>query len=227
MRLITSPSSSSSPPSRRPRRARTNRESRANRAKKRATTTRSRKSDREIAVAFSRSGDTWACACVHTRTLYGLAECPRKGAESVVLLPARRLTKRFLCFYTFLGHSARMYSVRKRAKSDFYMTLPTTKIALGDARARQKTRETNQTTRQLFRFFRRSRLGVARPVIHVVFDDALYCSIHASITRWCRLGALCWRYAYARMVHVCAHYMQDARPSRVHAGIDKRLVCGV
>ena len=43
------------PRRRRPRRARTNRESRANRAKKRATTTRSRKSDREIAVAFSRS----------------------------------------------------------------------------------------------------------------------------------------------------------------------------
>ena len=54
----------------------------------------------------------------------------------MVLSTARRLTKRFLCFYTFLGHSARMYSVRKRAKSDFYMTLPTTKIARGDGRAR-------------------------------------------------------------------------------------------
>ena len=56
-----------------------------------------------------------------------------------------------------------MYSVRKSAKRDFYMTLPTTKIALGDGRARQKTRETNQTTRQLLRFFCRSGLGVARP----------------------------------------------------------------
>ena len=48
-------------------------------------------------------------------------------------------------------------------RQEISITLPTTKIALGDGRARQKTRETNQTTRQLPRFFCRSGLGVARP----------------------------------------------------------------
>ena len=48
-------------------------------------------------------------------------------------------------------------------RKEISITLPTTKIALGDGRARQKTRETNQTTRQLLRFFCRSGLGVARP----------------------------------------------------------------
>ena len=58
-----------------------------------------------------------------------------------------------------------------KVRPEISMTLPTTKIALGDGRARQKTRDTKQTTRQLLRVFCRSGLGVARPD-----DGALTCT---------------------------------------------------
>ena len=50
-----------------------------------------------------------------------------------------------------------------KVRNEICITLPTTKIALDDGRARQKTRKTNETTRQLLRFFCRSGLEVALP----------------------------------------------------------------
>jgi len=48
-------------------------------------------------------------------------------------------------------------------RKEISITRSTTKIALGDGRARQKTRETNERMCQLLRFFCRSGLEVARP----------------------------------------------------------------
>ena len=49
-----------------------------------------------------------------------------------------------------------------KVRKEICINLPTTKIALDDGCARQKTRETNETTRQLLRFFCRSGFGRAR-----------------------------------------------------------------
>ena len=87
-------------------------------------------------------------------------------------------------------------------RKEISITLPTTKIALGDGRARQKTRETNQTTRQLLRFFCRSGLGVVRHD-----DGALtFTRFYAQTVLW--HGHFCLKYARAR---------SDARDTRARA----------
>jgi hypothetical protein len=87
-------------------------------------------------------------------------------------------------------------------RNDIYITLPTTKIALGDGCARQKTRETNEITRQLLCFFCRSELEVAHP------DD----------------GALAFTMLYAQTLlwhgHFCSKYPRahnDARDALARA----------
>ena len=77
-------------------------------------------------------------------------------------------------------------------RKEICINLPTTKIALDDGCARQKTRKTNETTRQLLRFFCRSGLEVARPD-----DGALaFTRFYVQTVRW--HGHLCLKYARAR-----------------------------
>ena len=77
-------------------------------------------------------------------------------------------------------------------RNEICINLPTTKIALDDGRARQKTRKTSETTRQLLRFFCRSGLEVARPD-----DGALaFTMLYAQTVRW--HGHFCLKYARAR-----------------------------
>ena len=77
-------------------------------------------------------------------------------------------------------------------RKEISITRSTTKIALGDGRARQKTRETNERMCQLLRFFCRSGLEVARPD-----DGALaFTSFHVQTVRW--HGHFCSKYARAR-----------------------------
>ena len=77
-------------------------------------------------------------------------------------------------------------------RNEICINLPTTKIALDDGCARQKTRKTNETTRQLLRFLWRSGLEVARP------DDGVlaFTRFYVQTVRW--HGHLCLKYARAR-----------------------------
>ena len=62
-----------------------------------------------------------------------------------------RLEKRVLKFYQLgiiFSDIRRHFIELGKARKEISITLPTTKIALGDGCARQKTRETNETTRQ-------------------------------------------------------------------------------
>ena len=86
-----------------------------------------------------------------------------------------------------------------KVRKEICINLPTTKIALDDGCARQKTHKTNETTRQLLRFLCRSVLELARP------DD----------------GALAFTRFYAQTVlwhgHFCLKYARAHRDARVRA----------
>ena len=87
-------------------------------------------------------------------------------------------------------------------RKEICINLPTTKIALDDGCARRKTRKTNETTRQLLRYFCRSGLEVARPD-----DGALaFTMLYVQTVRW--HGHFCLKYARAR---------SDARDTRARA----------
>jgi len=77
------------------------------------------------------------------------------------------------------------------AGKEIAVTLPTTKIALDDGCAREKTRETNEKTRELLRFLWRSGFEVARPD-----DGALaFTMLYVQTVRW--HGHFCLKYARA------------------------------
>ena len=79
-----------------------------------------------------------------------------------------------------------------KVRKEICINLPTTTIALDDGCARQKTRKTNETTRQLLRFFCRSGLEVVRPD-----DGALaFTRVYAQTVRW--HGHFYLKYARAR-----------------------------
>ena len=87
-------------------------------------------------------------------------------------------------------------------RNEICINLPTTKIALDDGCARQKTRKTNETTRQLPRFFCRSGLEVAHP------DDGALVFTRVYVQTVRRHGHFCLKYARAR---------NDARDTRARA----------
>ena len=79
-----------------------------------------------------------------------------------------------------------------KVRKEICINLPTTKIALDDGCARRKTRKTNETTRQLLRYFCRSGLEVARPD-----DGALaFTRFYVQTVLW--HGHFCLKYAPAR-----------------------------
>ncbi len=78
-----------------------------------------------------------------------------------------------------------------KVRKDISITLPTTKIALDGGCARQKTRKTNETTRQLLRFFCRSELEVAHP------DDGALAFTRVYVQTVRRHGHFCLKYARA------------------------------
>ena len=132
-------------------------------------------------------------------------------ANTVSLNAIIRLEKRSanaIIFSDIQRHFISFAKVRK----EICINLPTTKIALDDGCARQKTRETNETTRQLLRFLWRSGLEVARP------DD----------------GALALTRVYVQTVrwhsHFCSKYPRahnDARDTHARAETVTNAFCAV